>query len=59
MTFLGMMCGGYIWGTIADLTGRKHALIKALLFNFVFSTLCGVAYSLPWLLFFRLMSGVG
>lgn len=59
MTFAGMMIGGYIWGTISDLNGRKYTLITALFFNAFFAILCGLSQTFELLLFFRFLSGLG
>ena len=31
--FLGMMFGGYLWGSLGDSMGRKYTLITSLLIN--------------------------
>ena len=31
--FIGMMFGGYLWGSIGDSIGRKYTLVTSLLFN--------------------------
>ena len=54
-----MMFGGYIWGTLGDLSGRKYVLISALLFNGIFAVLAGMAQTFDLLLFFRFLSGLG
>ncbi|CAL8296034.1 unnamed protein product [Boreogadus saida] len=57
--FLGMMVGGYLWGYLADLRGRKRVLIVSLSVNGVFGALASLA---PWFWLFLLMrfiSGVG
>ena len=59
MTFLGMMFGGYIWGTLGDVLGRKRILISALLFNALFAILCGISQSFYSLMIFRFLSGIG
>ena len=59
VTFAGMMVGGYFWGTLADVSGRKKILIQALLFNALFAILSGFSRSLVILLVFRFLSGIG
>jgi VNT family MFS transporter (synaptic vesicle glycoprotein 2) len=59
ITFLGMMLGGYFWGTFSDILGRKHVLIFALIFNSFFAFLAGLSQTFSWLLVFRLLSGIG
>lgn len=58
-TFLGMMIGGYIWGSISDIFGRRLILVFALLFNVFFAVLCGLSQSFIALIIFRFFSGVG
>lgn len=59
MTFAGMMIGGYLWGTLSDLKGRKYTLISALFFNSFFAILCGLSQTFSMLLLFRFFSGLG
>lgn len=54
-----MMCGGYVWGALSDIRGRKYILIISLLFNALFAFLSGVSQTYDQLLAFRLLSGVG
>ena len=54
-----MMVGGYLWGYLADLRGRKRVLMVSLSVNGVFGALASLA---PWFWLFLLMrfiSGVG
>jgi len=57
--FIGMLIGGYLWGGISDVYGRKKTLIVAMMVNAV----CGFASSLSQekISFFiiRFLSGVG
>ena len=57
--FVGMMIGGYVWGTLGDSMGRKKILINAMFVN----AICGFASSLAQekITFFilRFLSGVG
>jgi MFS transporter, VNT family, synaptic vesicle glycoprotein 2 len=59
VTFLGMLIGGYVWGTFSDIKGRKMTLITGLLFNGLASILAGLTQKYFWLLFFRFLSGIG
>jgi MFS family permease len=54
-----MMCGGYVWGALSDIRGRKYILITALLFNALFAFLSGISQTYAQLLAFRLLSGIG
>ncbi|XP_064168340.1 synaptic vesicle glycoprotein 2C [Anguilla rostrata] len=57
--FLGMMVGGYMWGYLADQSGRKKVLVISLAVNGVFGALASLA---PWFWLFlalRFISGVG
>lgn len=57
--FIGMLIGGYVWGAVSDVFGRKKTLIVAMFAN----ALCGFASSLSQekVSFFiiRFLSGVG
>jgi MFS transporter, VNT family, synaptic vesicle glycoprotein 2 len=57
--FIGMLFGGYLYGTLADLSGRKWTLINALVFNGIASVCAGLSQTYTWLLIFRFLSGVG
>ncbi|EGD77660.1 hypothetical protein PTSG_08752 [Salpingoeca rosetta] len=57
--FIGMMLGGWLWGSLADKLGRKYTLILALLFNSLFGFSSSLATSYHSFLFFRIMSGLG
>jgi VNT family MFS transporter (synaptic vesicle glycoprotein 2) len=57
--FLGMMVGGYLWGTLADLHGRRAVLLWSLALN----ALGGLSSSFAqeyWLFaLLRFVSGIG
>ncbi|KAI0209926.1 Synaptic vesicle glycoprotein 2C [Lamellibrachia satsuma] len=57
--FIGMMVGGYLWGTLADVVGRRTVLLWSLTMN----ALGGLASSFAhvyWLfLLLRVISGIG
>ena len=57
--FLGMLIGGYLWGGIADLTGRRRSLLMSLTLNGVFGLVSGLAPNIYFLLLFRFISGIG
>ncbi|CAF0814444.1 unnamed protein product [Brachionus calyciflorus] len=59
ITFFGMMIGGYIWGTLGDIWGRKYVLISALFFNGLFGVLAGLSQTFNLLLLCRFLSGIG
>ena len=57
--FLGMMVGGYFWGSWSDVVGRRSCLITSLTFNGVFGLASAFSPSYAWFLAFRFFSGVG
>ena len=57
--FLGMMVGGYFWGSWSDVAGRRSCLITSLTFNGVFGLASAFSPSYAWFLVFRFFSGVG
>ena len=57
--FLGMMVGGYIWGSLSDLIGRRSCLITSLTFNGVFGLASAFSPTYGVFLLFRFLSGVG
>jgi len=48
-----------IYGKLADLIGRKPVMIAGILLFVVGSLLCGLAWSMPALIAFRLIQGLG
>jgi EmrB/QacA subfamily drug resistance transporter len=48
-----------IYGKVADLYGRKPVMLLGIGLFVVGSLLCGVAWSMPALIFFRLVQGLG
>ncbi len=48
-----------VFGKLADLYGRKPVLLAGIAVFLVGSTLCGLAWSMPSLILFRLLQGVG
>jgi VNT family MFS transporter (synaptic vesicle glycoprotein 2) len=57
--FLGMMVGGYMWGSLSDMIGRRSCLITSLTFNGVFGLASAFSPSYAVFLLFRFLSGVG
>ncbi|MEQ2186476.1 Synaptic vesicle glycoprotein 2A [Goodea atripinnis] len=54
-----MMVGAFLWGGLADKTGRRRCLILALAINCIFAFLSSFAQGYGFFLFFRLLSGIG
>ena len=48
-----------IYGKLSDLFGRKHVFIAGILIFLVGSALCGIAWSMPALVAFRFIQGIG
>jgi putative MFS transporter len=57
--FLGMAVGGFLFGSLGDLIGRKKAFIGTVLIYSVFSLLCAAAPNVPLLFVFRIIAGIG
>ena len=57
--FLGMMVGGYVWGSLSDVVGRRSCLITSLTFNGVFGVASGLSPDYPSFLVLRFFSGIG
>ena len=57
--FVGMLIGGYGWGSMADITGRRSTLIASLTFNSVFGFLSSFSPNFTVLLLLRFLSGIG
>ena len=55
----GMLIGGYSWGSLADVFGRKRTLMSAMLFNGICGLLSSLSPNFLFFLFFRLASGIG
>ena len=56
---IGMAVGAFLWGTIADIAGRKPAFIWTMLIYSVFSILSAAAPNYLLLLGARFITGVG
>lgn len=48
-----------LWGRLADLRGRKPVLLTGLAVFVVASALCAASPSMPWLIAFRTLQGIG
>ena len=59
IVFVGMMVGSLVWGSLADLAGRRICLIISLSFNGVSGLASSLSPNFPLLLTFRFLSGVG
>ncbi|KAK2164521.1 hypothetical protein LSH36_62g00013 [Paralvinella palmiformis] len=57
--FLGMMLGGYIWGTLADMQGRRSVLMFSLSLNSLGGLMSTFAQSFWLFLLLRIVSGIG
>ena len=57
--FLGMLFGSYIWGGLADISGRRRTLIVSLTVNGVFGGVSSLSPNFYVLLLFRFVSGLG
>ena len=56
---VGMLIGGYTWGSLADVFGRKHTLMAAMLFNGICGIISAFSPNFIFFLVFRLASGIG
>ena len=57
--FFGMMVGGYVWGSLSDVSGRRRALLMSLTLNGASGVLSGLWRNYYYFLFLRFVSGVG
>eukprot|EP00057_Strongylocentrotus_purpuratus_P001895 XP_003723431.1 PREDICTED: synaptic vesicle glycoprotein 2C isoform X1 [Strongylocentrotus purpuratus] len=57
--FVGMLVGGYLWGSLADVRGRRQILIYSLSCNAFFGAASSVCQNFWLFLFMRFLSGVG
>lgn len=56
---IGMLIGGYLWGSLADVFGRKGTLFTAMLLNGVCGAIAAFSPNFLFFLFFRFFSGIG
>lgn len=59
IVFLGMMVGGYTWGCLGDIYGRRTVLIVSLLVNALAGIVSSLAQTFILFLCFRFISGLG
>ncbi|UYV81263.1 SV2A [Cordylochernes scorpioides] len=59
ISFLGMMVGGLVWGTLADRLGRRRTLISALATNAIFAIVTAFMPNYSLFLMSRFFSGIG
>ena len=57
--FVGMMIGGYVWGSLGDTLGRKTVLINAMVVNTVAGLLSSLSQDFYLFMLLRFLSGVG
>lgn len=57
--FLGMMIGGYLWGSLADTWGRRKIIMYSLSVNGAFGVLSAFAGNFWLLVLLRFLSGIG
>jgi MFS family permease len=57
--FIGMLFGGLLCGYMSDRIGRRPTLLTCLIVNTVFGFLSAVAPNVSWLIFFRIIAGLG
>lgn len=59
LVFTGMFFGAFGWARLADIKGRRNIVIVTNIIVAVFGTLTAFAPNIYWLLFFRVIVGVG
>ena len=59
MVFLGMLVGGWLWGTLADRLGRRNCLIAALAINSLGGVLAAFVQDTGGMLICRFVAGLG
>ncbi|KAF2357742.1 Major facilitator superfamily [Trinorchestia longiramus] len=57
--FIGMMLGGYVWGALGDVYGRRKVLIVSLLVNAFAGVISSFVQNFPAFLAMRFISGLG
>lgn len=57
--FVGMMIGGYVWGSLGDTLGRRVVLMNAMIVNAAAGFLSSFSQEYYVFLFLRFLSGVG
>ena len=59
ITFIGMMIGAIIWGSLSDNVGRRRALLSALFVNAIFGLMTAFMPTYGVFMTTRLCSGIG
>ncbi|XP_076314635.1 synaptic vesicle glycoprotein 2C-like [Tachypleus tridentatus] len=59
ISFVGMMIGGLVWGSLADKIGRRRTLLSSLTTNAVFSIITAFMPTYGLFMVTRLCSGIG
>lgn len=59
LVFVGMMIGGYVWGCLGDIYGRKNILIVSLLVNSLAGIISSFAQNFSLFITMRFISGLG
>jgi len=57
--FVGMMLGGYVWGSLGDTIGRRKVLMNAMIVNAAAGFLSSFSQDYYFFLLLRFISGVG
>merc|ERR550519_3156761 len=57
--FVGMMIGGYIWGSLGDSIGRRNILITAMLVNAAAGAVSSLSQTYAVFILLRFISGLG
>jgi len=57
--FIGMLIGGFVWGTLGDTLGRRKVLINAMLVNALAGIASSFAQEFYLFIILRFISGVG
>ncbi|KAJ1529393.1 hypothetical protein ONE63_006176 [Megalurothrips usitatus] len=58
ITYIGIICSAHMWGVLADTTGRRRIMIRALLADVVVSTLACLAPNFWTLVALRFCNGI-
>ncbi len=58
ITYIGIICSAHMWGVLADTTGRRRIMIRALLADVVVSVAASLAPNFATLVVFRFLNGV-
>jgi MFS family permease len=59
LTLIASAIGGFLFGVLADRTGRTRALMASILVYSISSAACGFSHSIPQLAVFRFLLGLG